>query len=242
MEVAHSRVITLVKPRVPEKPPVAQSSHLHQRKRLFIPKEDWERRSQRRESLFPSMCFIEENYLPRYLCGSAKRHHTRLFPPNIMITIQQTEWQYFTSSYFGSHFNYIVVRCLEHSMLILNLLLFGCLSRQEKPSLLFALYEQGTSRPAHYHVLYDENKFTADALQTLTNNLCYMYARCTRSVSIVPPAYYAHLAAFRARYYIEGETSESESTSGGRATRERNVEVRPLPLIKDNVKEVMFYC
>lgn len=34
---------------------------------------------------------------------------------------------------------------------------------------------QGTSRPAHYHVLYDENKFSADALQTLTNNLCYTY-------------------------------------------------------------------
>ncbi|KAK1282787.1 Protein argonaute 1 [Acorus calamus] len=32
---------------------------------------------------------------------------------------------------------------------------------------------KGTSRPAHYHVLYDENCFTADALQVLTNNLCY---------------------------------------------------------------------
>jgi len=32
---------------------------------------------------------------------------------------------------------------------------------------------QGTSRPAHYHVLYDENHFSADALQMLTNNLCY---------------------------------------------------------------------
>uniref|UniRef100_A0A804NTY3 Piwi domain-containing protein n=1 Tax=Zea mays TaxID=4577 RepID=A0A804NTY3_MAIZE len=47
---------------------------------------------------------------------------------------------------------------------------------------------QGTSRPAHYHVLWDENNFTTDGLQTLTNNLCYTYARCTRSVSIVPPA------------------------------------------------------
>ncbi|KAF8407508.1 hypothetical protein HHK36_006642 [Tetracentron sinense] len=34
---------------------------------------------------------------------------------------------------------------------------------------------QGTSRPAHYHVLWDENKFTADELQSLTNNLCYTY-------------------------------------------------------------------
>uniref|UniRef100_A0A8R7R770 Piwi domain-containing protein n=1 Tax=Triticum urartu TaxID=4572 RepID=A0A8R7R770_TRIUA len=43
---------------------------------------------------------------------------------------------------------------------------------------------QGTSRPAHYHVLWDENNFSADEMQTLTNNLCYTYARCTRSVSV----------------------------------------------------------
>ncbi|KAK1296650.1 Protein argonaute MEL1 [Acorus calamus] len=97
---------------------------------------------------------------------------------------------------------------------------------------------QGTSRPAHYHVLYDENRFTADALQVLTNNLCYTYARCTRSVSIVPPAYYAHLAAFRARYYIEGDASDSASRSGTGS----GGEVRPLPKIKENVKDVMFFC
>jgi hypothetical protein len=34
-------------------------------------------------------------------------------------------------------------------------------------------FEQGTSRPAHYHVLLDENRFSADALQTLNYNLCY---------------------------------------------------------------------
>uniref|UniRef100_A0A803QMP0 Piwi domain-containing protein n=1 Tax=Cannabis sativa TaxID=3483 RepID=A0A803QMP0_CANSA len=89
---------------------------------------------------------------------------------------------------------------------------------------------QGTSRPSHYHVLYDENKFTADACK---------YARCTKAVSIVPPAYYAHLAAFRARYYIEGDYSESaSSSSGGRAGPKT---FRPLPMIKDNVKDVMFY-
>lgn len=118
---------------------------------------------------------------------------------------------------------------------------------------------QGTSRPAHYHVLWDENKFTADGLQSLTNNLCYTYARCTRSVSIVPPAYYAHLAAFRARFYMEPETSDSGSMTSGaaagrggmgvggpgpRSTRVSgaNAAVRPLPALKENVKRVMFYC
>ncbi|KAA3452890.1 protein argonaute 1-like [Gossypium australe] len=103
----------------------------------------------------------------------------------------------------------------------------------------------GTSRPAHYHVLWDENNFTADALQILTNNLCYTYARCTRSVSIVPPVYYAHLAAFRARFYMERETSESGSRLGSsRSTRgtDCSVAVRPLPALRENVKRVMFYC
>uniref|UniRef100_A0A5B7B9T0 Argonaute 1 n=1 Tax=Davidia involucrata TaxID=16924 RepID=A0A5B7B9T0_DAVIN len=117
---------------------------------------------------------------------------------------------------------------------------------------------QGTSRPAHYHVLWDENKFTADGLQSLTNNLCYTYARCTRSVSIVPPAYYAHLAAFRARFYMEPETSDSGSMTSAAAGRGgmgvgagprsgtrvpgANAAVRPLPALKENVKRVMFYC
>ncbi|KAM7267366.1 hypothetical protein ACFE04_009532 [Oxalis oulophora] len=102
---------------------------------------------------------------------------------------------------------------------------------------------QGTSRPAHYHVLYDENQFTADAMQSLTNSLCYTYARCTRSVSIVPPAYYAHLAAFRARYYIEEEVSDLASNAGGaRDTVERPAPVVRLPAVKENVKNQMFYC
>ena len=60
----------------------------------------------------------------------------------------------------------------------------------------------GTSRPAHYHVVYDDHKFTSDALQVLSYNMCFTFARCTRSVSIVTPAYYAHLVAFRARFHF----------------------------------------
>ncbi|XP_019449897.1 PREDICTED: protein argonaute 10-like [Lupinus angustifolius] len=109
---------------------------------------------------------------------------------------------------------------------------------------------QGTSRPAHYHVLWDENNFTADGIQSLTNNLCYTYARCTRSVSVVPPAYYAHLAAFRARFYMEPDLQENGSSGGGsaghggsKATRAAgDCGVKPLPALKENVKRVMFYC
>lgn len=98
---------------------------------------------------------------------------------------------------------------------------------------------QGTSRPAHYHVLWDENNFSADEIQSLTNNLCYTYARCTRSVSLVPPAYYAHLAAYRARFYMEPQVHENASM---RTTRTNGPCFRPLPALKEKVKSVMFYC
>ncbi|KAF0507182.1 Piwi-domain-containing protein [Gigaspora margarita] len=71
---------------------------------------------------------------------------------------------------------------------------------------------QGTSRPTHYHVLYDENDFTTDGLQALSYNLCYIYARCTRAVSLVPPVYYAHIVCRRARFHSRGELwSDTES-------------------------------
>ncbi|KAI9350668.1 Piwi domain-containing protein [Obelidium mucronatum] len=59
---------------------------------------------------------------------------------------------------------------------------------------------QGTSKAAHYHVLYDNNGFDADSLQEITYRLCYNFAR-----SIVPPAYYAHLVAARARCYSSAQ-------------------------------------
>ncbi|XP_024310310.1 protein argonaute 18 isoform X1 [Brachypodium distachyon] len=99
---------------------------------------------------------------------------------------------------------------------------------------------KGTSRPTHYHVLRDDNKFTADALQSLTNNLCYTYASCTRSVSIAPPVYYAHKLAFRARFYqTQGSDVESVASSG--STTQPGA-IKALPEIKDEVKRLMFYC
>uniref|UniRef100_A0A914RZ43 Piwi domain-containing protein n=1 Tax=Parascaris equorum TaxID=6256 RepID=A0A914RZ43_PAREQ len=33
--------------------------------------------------------------------------------------------------------------------------------------------DQGTSRPSHYHVLWDDNNLTADELQQLTYQMCH---------------------------------------------------------------------
>lgn len=56
---------------------------------------------------------------------------------------------------------------------------------------------KGTSRPAHYHVLWDDNNLTMDQLQEFTYNMCHVYSRCSKSVSLPAPVAYAHLAAFR---------------------------------------------
>ncbi|KAH7284111.1 hypothetical protein KP509_34G039800 [Ceratopteris richardii] len=113
---------------------------------------------------------------------------------------------------------------------------------------------QGTSRPTHYHVLWDENEFKSDDLQGLVYNLCYTYARCTRSVSVVPPAYYAHLAAYRARLYLDslggsdtsaslrGMRSGTASSGGGSSSRAGAPVVRLLPRVQRNVEEVMYFC
>ncbi|KAF0682559.1 Aste57867_25357 [Aphanomyces stellatus] len=74
---------------------------------------------------------------------------------------------------------------------------------------------QGTSRPAHYHVLLDEIGFAPDELHNLTFRLCFMFARCTRSVSIVPSVYYSHLVAFRARYFLQEDIDEKDSSIDG---------------------------
>nr|AAS01930.1 putative piwi domain containing protein [Oryza sativa Japonica Group]ABF96954.1 Piwi domain containing protein, expressed [Oryza sativa Japonica Group] len=93
---------------------------------------------------------------------------------------------------------------------------------------------KGTSRPTHYHVLWDENNFRSDEVQQLIHNLCYTFARCTRPVSLVPPAYYAHLAAYRGRLYLE----RSDTTM----YRVSPLQTVPLPKLRDNVKRLMFYC
>lgn len=60
----------------------------------------------------------------------------------------------------------------------------------------------GTSRPAHYHVLYDNWKPSNAFWPTVTHCLSYSYARCSRSISQPAPVMYAHLAAKKAKEYL----------------------------------------
>ncbi|KAG0342673.1 Eukaryotic translation initiation factor 2C [Podila horticola] len=119
-----------------------------------------------------------------------KRHHARFFPVN------QQNADRSGNCKAGTVVDTTIVHPIEFNFYI-----------QSHAGLI------GTSRPTLYHVLQDDNRFSADELQTLTYNLCYLYARSTCSVSMVPAAYYAHIVASRARYHAKAE-QWSETMSG----------------------------
>nr|GEX28464.1 hypothetical protein [Tanacetum cinerariifolium] len=61
----------------------------------------------------------------------------------------------------------------------------------------------GTSKPTHCSVIWDENGFSSDEMQKLIYHLSYLFARCSKPVSLVPPVYYTHLAAYRGQMLQE---------------------------------------
>ena len=104
---------------------------------------------------------------------------------------------------------------------------------------------QGTSKPAHYHVLYDDSNFKSDELQILTNQLCHTYVRCARAVSIPAPAYYAHHVAFRARYHlkeVDRGSSEGSTASGGEGVTLQKEEMVRAVKIHDKMSSTMYFA
>ncbi|CAB4268631.1 unnamed protein product [Prunus armeniaca] len=95
----------------------------------------------------------------------------------------------------------------------------------------------GTTRPAHYHVLYDELGFSADNVQELVHSLSYVYQRSTTAVSVVAPICYAHLAAAQISQFIKfDDMSETSSSHAG------GVAVPELPRLAPNVINSMYFC
>ncbi|KAI3867916.1 hypothetical protein MKX03_011615 [Papaver bracteatum] len=84
----------------------------------------------------------------------------------------------------------------------------------------------GTTRPTHYHVLWDE----------------IGYQRSTTAISVDAPVCYAHLAADQMLQFLKfDETSESSSIHGG-VTSATGVPVPELPRLHHNVRRSMFFC
>ncbi|KAI1173532.1 ribonuclease H-like domain-containing protein [Nemania sp. FL0916] len=108
---------------------------------------------------------------------------------------------------------------------------------------------QGTSRPAHYTVLLDEvfrnvsRDQAVNQLEKLTYEMCHLFGRATKAVSICPPAYYADILCTRARVYMSDAVDQLDNRSnlsgdvGSRETQNLINQVHVHPDIKDS----MFY-
>ncbi|KAK3990966.1 Piwi domain-containing protein [Cladorrhinum sp. PSN332] len=79
---------------------------------------------------------------------------------------------------------------------------------------------QGTARPVHYNVLFDQCQLKPAELQQILYHQCYQYCRSTTPVSLHPAVYYAHLASARGRHHEARPTSEQVP---------KNVKYRILP-------------
>ncbi|CCL98880.1 uncharacterized protein FIBRA_00887 [Fibroporia radiculosa] len=75
---------------------------------------------------------------------------------------------------------------------------------------------QGQVRPTHYFVVYDDYHYDADTLQQGTHQASYLYARATKAVSLVPAAYYADLACYRARDYLSVLMNSGDASGKGK--------------------------
>lgn len=148
------------------------------------------------EELVPlKMAFESMDYYPTItLIVAQKRHQTRLFPKGKMDGTSSGNVPP------GTVVDTTIVHPFEFDFYLCSH--YGSL---------------GTSKPTHYHVLWDEHRFTSDQLQKLIYNMCFTFARCTKPVSLVPPVYYADLVAYRGRLYheavMEGQSPASVSSS-----------------------------
>lgn len=73
--------------------------------------------------------------------------------------------------------------------------------------------DKGTIRSTHYCVLQNESKFDLPELQKFTYNLCYLFAKGTKSISIPVPVKYAHQAAYRARNHLSLLDEEEQAAN-----------------------------
>lgn len=105
---------------------------------------------------------------------------------------------------------------------------------------------QGSAKTTHYTVVYDENAMSADAIQEHTNRNSYLYARATKAVSLIPPAYYADLACERARLYLNNflNLADSDGSSvvgsagGGRKRKTKEDEQAEREKVFQDAKKV----
>lgn len=159
-------------------------------------------------------------YIPITFIVVQKRHHTRFFPAN-------------PSQGVGRNQNVPPGTCVDRD--ITHPVFFDYFICSHEGI-------QGTSKPAHYTVLHNDNKFQTEELQQLCYFLCHTYVRCTRSVSLPAPVMYADLAAARAKKYADLFISpDNMSVSSGEEPKDLPREVEQAIKSMRSFENNMFY-
>ncbi|WJX30417.1 Protein argonaute 4A, variant 2 [Trifolium repens] len=154
---------------------------------------------------------FDESWSPKFtLIVAQKNHHTRFFKPN------------------APQENVSPGTVIDNSI---------CHPKNNDFYLCAHAGKIGTTRPTHYHVLYDEIGFSADNLQELVHSLCYVYQRSTTAISIAAPIYYAHLAAAQIAQFIKFDDTKTLSSHN-----ESTSDVPALPPLHELVTNTMFFC
>lgn len=102
---------------------------------------------------------------------------------------------------------------------------------------------QGTARSAHYSVLLDEifrpdhGAQAANVLEKVVHDMCYLYGRATKAVSICPPAYYADLVCTRARIH-KNELFDNDDNSSIASVEQSRIGQRS---VHANLENSMYY-
>lgn len=106
---------------------------------------------------------------------------------------------------------------------------------------------KGTARPMHYQVIRNDSALKVDNIQGMLYEASYQYVKSTTPVSIFPAAYYAHLAAARARAHEDARatavSSADQATNVGSDTA-LDGDTYPLmtPGKENNWEYSMWYC
>jgi eukaryotic translation initiation factor 2C len=110
---------------------------------------------------------------------------------------------------------------------------------------------QGTARPGHYYVILDEifrgraskppYQNAADALEELTHNMCHLFGRATKAVSLCPPAYYADLLCTRLRCYLSDQFDPNDTEATPSVASGATASTLPEITIPESLRDSMFY-
>lgn len=160
---------------------------------------------------------------PILLLCAVKRHHTRLYPE----AKDRDDWSDRGNPTPGTVVKERITKGLNQDFFLVS----------HKAI-------KGTTRPIHYVVLQNEESLALNDIVFTTHYLCYLFGRATRSVGLCTPAYYADLAADRAREYVRHFYLPQPQSGNNRphyVRAEHDEEFRQCLEIHERIKESMFY-